>query len=167
MPRFQPVQFDSCERDGWEWKGIIGSSGEDCGAGKNPFLIVKLLDSPCLLQPSFPITRCIHCWRSSLSMQIHTCSVGMGSPVDVADIRASFTHQSAFFQDKTPRQGTGQLSSQEMVAYLAIFKCFARSSSSFEKTKSLAVSCSHAQTLPSRTTSFRWARCAIQGPQST
>ena len=65
--------------------------------------------------------------------------VGIGSPVDIADIRASFTHQSAFFQDKTPRQGTGQLSSQDMDAYLAIFKCFARSSRSFEKTKSLAV----------------------------
>ena len=93
--------------------------------------------------------------------------VGMGSPIDIADIRASFTHQSTFFQDKTPRQGTGQLLSQDMVAYLAIFKCFARSSSSFKETKSLAVSCSHAQTLHSRTTSFQWAQCAIQGPQST
>ena len=81
--------------------------------------------------------------------------VGMGSPVDVADIRASFTHQSTFFQDKTPRQGTGQLSSQDMDAYLATYlQMLHKIVKEFQEDKELGCLCSHAQTLHSRTTSF-------------
>jgi hypothetical protein len=46
---FLPVLFNSRENNGW----AVGMDGynrmkpEGCDTGKNPFSIVKLLDSPC------------------------------------------------------------------------------------------------------------------------